>query len=68
MKVWRAMPDVLGRRLSVAKPAKEGGYVPLLNTKHEPDMDKSGPRYRGQKSYGKNTFDRVLGVSATPGR
>jgi len=36
-KLWRAIPDVLGRRLSEAKPAEEGSCTPLLTAEYEPD-------------------------------
>jgi len=32
-KLWRAIQDVLGRRLSEAKPAEEGGCTPLVTAK-----------------------------------
>jgi len=41
MEVWRAIPDVLGRRLSEAKSAEGGGRTPLLATKYEPDVVKT---------------------------
>jgi len=40
-KLWRAIPDVLGRRLSEAKLAEEGECAPLITTKYEPDLVKT---------------------------
>jgi len=40
-KLWRDIPDVLGRRLSEAKSAKEGKCTLLLTAKYEPDMVKT---------------------------
>jgi len=41
MEVWRAIPDVFGRRLRFALPAEEGGCAPLLATKYEPNVIKT---------------------------
>jgi len=40
-EVWRAIPDVLGRQVSEAKLAEEGGCVLLLTTKYEPLLVRS---------------------------
>jgi len=40
-KLWRAIPDVPGRRLSKRKQYKEGGCALLLSTKYEPDVVKT---------------------------
>jgi len=40
-KAFLSIPDVYGRRLSEAKPAKEGGCTPSLTTKYEPDTVKT---------------------------
>jgi len=37
----RMLPDVLGRRLSEAKPAEGVGSSALLTTKYEPDVVKT---------------------------
>jgi len=70
MEVWRAIPDVLGRRLSVAKPAVEGECAPLLTTKYESDVIETDRDIevgnRMDRKDVKNTFFCVLGVSATP--
>jgi len=70
MEVWCALPDILGCRLSEAKPAVEGECAPLLNTKYEPNMIETDRDIevgnRMDKKHVKNTFFRVLGVSKTP--
>jgi len=40
-KLWRAIPDVLGRRLTEAMLAERKGIYPLLTIKYEPDMVKT---------------------------
>jgi len=70
MELWRAISDVLGRRLSEAKPAVEGECALLLITKYErvvieTDRDIEVGNRMGKKDV-KNTFFRVLGVSETP--
>jgi len=70
MKIWCAIPDVLGRRLNKAKPAVEGECAPLLTTKYEPDVIETGRDIevgnRMDRKHVKNTFFRVLGVPETP--
>jgi len=68
MEVWRAIPDVLGRGLSEAKPAEEGGCTPLLGTKYEPDMViKDRDIEVGNRMENKHAFG-VFGVSDAPRR
>jgi len=40
-KLWRAIPDVVGRQLSEAKPAEEGGCSLLPTAKYEQHMVKT---------------------------
>jgi len=60
MEIWRAIPDVLGHRLSEANPAVKGEYAPLLTTKYESDMIATDPDIevgnRMDKKHVKNTF------------
>jgi len=55
MEVWRAIPDVLGRRLRFAQPAVEGECAPLLTTKYELDMIETDPDIEVGNRMDKNT-------------
>jgi len=66
-----AVPDVLGRWLSAAKPAVEGECAPLLTTKYEPDVIESDRDIevgnRIDKKDVKNTFFAFWGCPRPPG-
>jgi len=63
MKVWRAILDVLGRRLSKAKPVEEGECAPLLITIYEPDTIESDRDIEvGNRMHKKHVFSRFGGV------